>query len=402
MIINTERTTLEFTEKYVFKTYNLDDEVNKLSSVENEIKSFEKFSMGGKNPYCPEVELLSKDRYKIKRYSFSLGGRKRIDEANTRRMLFTISYEEFDRQLTHIDNLLKETGIAHRDINPGNLLFSEEERKFKLIDFYWAKSDGINPGNPPNLNDKFSTDDSISFRMIKEEVKFIDEHVKKVVNNSLRFHLSEMGKMYLDGSAGAPGKAYHTIDIPYFRDIPKSNDGREEFNVLFKNLTFKPRKILDVGCAAGFNIFNMMRRLNLDLAIGFEADPHVYSFLHGCKILFNLKEFFVEKRITPSFEVPPVDVVLCMNVHMWLHKQFGKDGSDKIMNNLLNNCKELFFQTAGSESHGMYLVKELSSKEEIEKYLKSLNSKEVCFIRTTNAHGGFRHFFRVRGKLWFQ
>lgn len=398
MEIKTERTTLKFYSDYVLKVYNVDDTINKMSSVENEFKSFEKFSMGGKNPYCPEVGLIEKDKYKIKRYSFCLGGRKRVEESNIRRMLFTIPYEEFDRQLTHIEHLLKEIGMIHRDINPGNLLFSEEERKLKLIDFYWAKSNGINPGNPPNLNDRFSTDDTISFRMIKEEVKFIDEQVRKMVDTTLRFHLAEMGKVYLDGSAGAQGRAYHTIDIPYLKDVPKSNDGREEFNTILKNMTVKPKKILDIGCAVGFNTFNMMRKFDLDLAVGFEADPHVYSFLQGCKTLFNLSEFFVEPGITPDFYVPHVDIILCMNVHMWLHKQFGKEGCDKIMNELLKYCKEMFFQTAGSESHGMYLIKELNSKETIEQYLKSLNSKEVHFIRTTNAHGGFRHFFRVKGQ----
>ena len=180
MVIRTERTVLEFFSDYVLKTYNLDDEVNKMSSVENEIKSFEKFSMGGKNPYCPEITLLGKDKYKIRRYNFSIGGRKGINEENIRRMLFTISYEEFDSQLTQIENLLKEIGMLHRDINPGNLLFCEEERKLKLIDFYWARSNGINPGDPPQLNGYYYIDDSKSFKAIKDEVKSIDEKVRKL------------------------------------------------------------------------------------------------------------------------------------------------------------------------------------------------------------------------------
>jgi hypothetical protein len=79
---------------------------------------------------------------------------------------------------------------------------------------------------------------------------------------------------------------------------------------------------------------------------------------------------------------------------MWLHKQFG-DGIDLIIKNILDNCNQMFFQTAGAESNGKYIVKKFISKEVIKEYLEGLTTKKVSFIRSTKKHGGLRHLFKV-------
>jgi hypothetical protein len=82
---------------------------------------------------------------------------------------------------------------------------------------------------------------------------------------------------------------------------------------------------------------------------------------------------------------------------MWLHKAYGNK-CDIIIKNLINSSKEMFFQTAGAESQGMYTVKSLKSKNEIRDYLINLGGKNVDFIRSTKYHGGLRHLFKIWGK----
>jgi len=137
--MKTHQAVLKFFDDKVLKTYN-DDNKNRMSSVSNEIYCINKFS-DDKNVYSPIILDYNKNSYTIKRYSFSLGNTKRIFNNNIRRLLFSCSLSEIFSQLEEIEKILKTKNISHRDINPGNLLFSEADLKLKVIDFYWAKTD---------------------------------------------------------------------------------------------------------------------------------------------------------------------------------------------------------------------------------------------------------------------
>ena len=142
-----------------------------------------------------------------------------------------------------------------------------------------------------------------------------------------------------------------------------------------------------------------MRKFFLEKVFAFEPDPYVFSFLQECKRVFNLDELELNKSIDHTTFIPSVDIVICTNVHQWIYKQLGKEKTGIVVGNLISNCKEMFFQTSGTESGGQQ-VAELRSKEDIQNYLYSCGSKEVTYISSSSAHGGLRHLFKVKGDIW--
>jgi len=329
----------------------------------------------------------------MRRYTFSLGNSKGIDNNNIKRMLFSISFNEFKNQTNEILYLLKTKNIHHRDINPGNLLFSERDRKIKLVDFYWSKTDGIEVGIPENLNSDYFIDDIKSIETIQKQISVVNEKFENNIKD-LKNIISKFGDIYYDGSSVNLGKSYHKIDIPSFKNILYHKNTEEEFNTILNNISIIPEKIIDIGSSVGYNSFGLLREFNPNIIFIYESDPHVFNFLKKVKKFFNLSELNINNKVDEKTRFESVDLSLCMNVHMWLHKQL-KNKVDNILSNLFEKSKETFFQTSGLESSGMYKVESLKSKEDIKKYLESLTDKKVYFIRTTNKHGGLRHLFKV-------
>jgi len=390
--MKTHQSVLNFLDDKVIKIYN-DDNKNRMSSVSNEIYCINKFS--DKNPYSPIILNYNKNSYTIKRYDFSLGNTKRIFVNNVRRLLFSCSLSEVFKQLEEIEKILKIKNISHRDINPGNILFSEEDLKLKLIDFYWAKTDKIQPSIPAGCNAIYGTNDSKAFSKIKNQLSKVDKVVRKQVKNLKKSTISYLGKKYYDGSSKHVGKTYHQIDIPYFRNVKFHRDNSSEFQDININMTKPIKNVVDIGCSACYHLFNFMRMFRLKKAVGYESDPHMLNFLREIKKIFCLDELIIKDKIQLNSVFEKTDLLICMNVHMWLRKQFGL-GADKLVSNMITSSNEMFFQTAGKESSGMWTDKSLGSKEGIKKYLNKLGESKVDFIRSTGRHGGQRHLFRVK------
>ena len=387
----THQSDLSFKKFTVEKRYIQEDhEKNKLSSVKNEMYCLNKFAVN--NVYAPEIIDFNEVSYIMKRYDFSLGNTKRINENNVRRLLFTCSLKEVFSQLNKIENILQKRKIIHKDINPGNLLFCEKEKKLKLIDFYWASTDNINLEFIKGINGIYKEDDK-AFATIKKQIANIDKQVREQVKHSKKDILSLLGKVYYDGSAKHKGKTYHPIDIPYYKDNLYHKDIDYEFNNIIKNIKHPIESVIDVGCAAGYYLFNLMRRYQMKKIIGYEADPVMLSFLKKARTIFCLHDFTLNSNIDETTKFQDVDLVICMNVHMWMVKQLGKK-ADIIISNLIKHSKEMFFQTAGAESSAMYKVKDLKSKEEIQKYLERLGGKKVVFIDYSK-RGGKRYLFKI-------
>lgn len=372
---------------------------NEKFSIDNELFYLEKFSRKGKNIYSPNILSINKNEnsYYMEKYKCSLGTTKKINENNIRRILFSISKDELFKQLDDIYRILKEENIYHRDINPGNILFCERSRCLKLIDFYWA-TDNINETLPAGgINGIYGTNDLKAIEKIKSQINEIYFVVRKQIKN-IRKLIEKFGESYKDGSVKHKGKSYQLIDIPYFKDVEFHRNTDNEFNEIFSLISTTPKSVIDIGCASGYTLFNLIRNFNLDTVIGYEADPIVFDFLNNSKKVFCLEELTLVNGVKIETKFPQVDLIICMNVHMWLYKQFGNK-VDIIIKNLISNCKEMFFQTAGSESNGKFLINDLQSKEKIYDYLKNLGSNKVEFIRSTKEHGGLRHLFKVKGLL---
>lgn len=367
------------------------NKINELSSVNHEILVMKKFGLN--NPHSPKILSVERTSYELERLDFPLGSTSLIFPENIRRLLFTVSKEEVFKQLDIILDNLKKKGIIHRDINPGNLLFSEREKLIKLIDFYWSITKESIVPIPQGINPIYGIQDEIALKKIKKEILNVDKQIRsemKSINKIIR----KFGLKYVDGSSKHIGKPYHEIDIPYYRGLPVHRTVYEQYEDIKNNIGFLPTSFLDVGCANGYILFNMLRDFRLEEATGYEADPLVLETLSLMKQSFNLFELKLNGRITPQTKFKPVDVAVCLNVHMWFEKQFGKE-SNKIIENLINSSKIMFFQTSGSESKGMYYIKEFTSKEVIEKFLRERGAKNIQLVKQTNKFGGIRHLFKI-------
>jgi len=389
--IRTHQSMLVFKKDTVEKNYKSEAKFkkNRLSSVKNEMYCLNKFS--NKNVYAPEIIKSGKTHYIMKRYDFGLGSSKRIDENGIRRLLFTCSLSEIFKQIDEIENILNKRKIIHKDINPGNLLFCEKERVLKLIDFYWASTDHIDCSSIKGVNGIYGKDQE-AFIKIKKQIAGVDKKVRTQVKGSKKI-LSNLGKVYLDGSAAHRGKTYHPIDIHYYKKNLYHKDIDYDFQSVIKNINSPIESVIDTGCAAGYYLFNLRRIYKMKKIIGYEADPNMLSFLKTIKNIFCLNEIELNPATKDTTKFQDVDLALCMNVHMWMVKQLGKR-ADIIISNLIKHSKVMFFQTCGVNNSGRYKVKYLKSTEDIQKYLEGLSGKKVTFIDFSK-HGGKRSLFKI-------
>jgi serine/threonine protein kinase len=286
---------------------------------------------------------------------------------------------------------LNEKQIVHKDINPGNFLFCEKERRLKLTDFYWASTENINTEFVKGINGIYKEDPK-AFNTIKKQIKNIDKQVRVEVEESKKI-LKRLGKPYYDGSAKHKGKTYHPIDIHYYKGNLYHKNIDYEFNNISNNINGDVHSMIDVGCAAGYYLLNLTRKYQMERAIGFEADPNMLAFLKTAKSIFRLSEIELNNNINFDTKIPDVDLVICMNVHMWLEKQFGKK-VNVLVSNLIKHSKEMFFQTCHAESSGMYKVSWLKSKDDIQKYLEDLGDKKVTYLDDSK-RGGKRFLFKI-------
>ena len=349
------------------------------------------YKFSNNNDYAIEIIDVKETSYTMKRYDFSLGSTKRIDENNIKRLLFSVSIDEIFSQLDNIASILKKRNIRHNDINPGNLLFSERDLKLKLIDFYWASTDHINNDDIKGINGIYKKD-AEAFSTIKKQISAVNKDLLLEVSKSKKI-LRNLGKTHYPGSAKHVGKTYHPIPIHYYKDIPYHKDIDYEFNNIINSITEPVESMIDIGCAAGNYIYTLSRRYNMNKVIGYEADPIMRSFLEKSKEMFVLDEFKINPDIDKNTEFEKVDLVICMNVHMWLVKEMGRK-ADNVIAKLIKNSKQMFFQTAHAESAGIYKVDYLKSKGDIVDYLKKLGAEKVTYIDKSK-RGGLRFLFKV-------
>lgn len=393
--MKTQQSHIEFfpKENKIKKTYK-NNNINKMSSVNNEMKHLKMFSF---SKHCPTILDHNSQSYEMQLYDFDLGNTKEINENNIRKLLFYMPIKALFKQLEEIYNDLKQAKIQHRDINPGNLLFCRRDKKIKLIDFYWAITND-RPLTPKGLNSIYGVNDRKALNKIQEEITEVNKKVVKEIEFIKSNIKKNMGKKYYDGSATHKGKTYHKIPIHFFDDMPYHKNITEDFNSVLSNMNKNVKSLTDIGCAGGFYIFNLFKMFDIKSVIGYEADPVMFNIIQSIKNTFRLNEIKFINGLNLDTKLPKSDVTICLNVHMWLVKQFGRSGVDKIMNNLMSNTKEMFFQTTGMDGASMYKVEWLKSKDDIYKYLRKF-SGDVCFIKTSKIHDKkYRHMFLLKSK----
>jgi serine/threonine protein kinase len=144
---------IEIIKKCVCKQY-YDNKKNRLSSVKMELAMIDRF----KSRHAPEIISRFDNGYYMKRYDYALGTTKKLNRF----------CPNFLDEINEIERDLINSRINHRDINPGNLLYCEDEHSLILIDFYWAISLEMSKIRIGKLN-KYYGNDRDAFERLRRE-----------------------------------------------------------------------------------------------------------------------------------------------------------------------------------------------------------------------------------------
>jgi len=204
-------------------------------------------------------------------------------------------------------------------------------------------------------------------------------------------------KTRCDGSSTRDGWTYHKIPFDGFEDVQVHKTACVvERNLVVNDLVgFDYQSVLDVGCSVGWFAFYFAR---LGKAVlGIEADRSVFEvaqFLRD-KAKLNYSLGFWNGSFDDHCPLAYVsyDVVLFLNVHMWVERQIGPERTADALRGL--TLQRLYFQTAHAASGGKAKVKRLKGLHDIAIYLRSCNFSRIKLLGETTAHGGVRYLFRA-------
>lgn len=153
-------------------------------------------------------------------------------------------------------------------------------------------------------------------RTIEEVSKFIIELVKDVDHN--RF--------------------YHTIELPYRVSISGDADREETWKVIFSNVKFEGKKVLDIGCYHGYFSFKA-RQVGATKITGLDYDKKVLYYAEKINDLWGYNVKFLLKDMEKYKVTEKYDIVLCLNVI-----NYFKNLKD-IMDNLFSVGKIIIVET---------------------------------------------------------
>lgn len=387
-------------EKGIVKKIYFDSKLNAKGSVEHEKEVYEMFI----SEHKAKILKWNEHGYDMLSYNFSLGIDEKIYNENAiRKVIFYIGKEKACNILRNILIDLKKSNIQHNDINPGNILFSRNDMDLKLIDFYWMTSSNQKTKleMPRGINIVYGNDEKAIDNLINN-FEFVNNKIIEESNELEIEFKNTVGKVYYDGSSPHQGRSYHLIPYDNFNIIPYNDKStKEEYHQIKTNMPIISKSVMDIGANVGYFSVNLLKDFSTIKQINlFEADSDINNFLKKIKVIYNIDEFIIDENLSLfSFNFPKTDIVICMNVHMWIHKQLGEKQTNELMLKIAQNCKYMFFQTAGKESSGTYIVENLTNQKDIENMLLSVGFKEYKKIYDTNLHGGIRHLFLARGLL---
>jgi len=213
--------------------------------------------------------------------------------------------------------------------------------------------------------------------------------------------IRELGRgAYRDGSSKRAGHLYHPIPFPEFSNLPIHKEAAEQEIKIIRSNTedLDGGKILEIGCANGF--YSFMLAPQARQIIAYEGDPQVCQINEAIRELKGIDNIqFINSYFDD--EVAQVldndfDITIMLNVHMWIHKQIGPIRTLEMMQHIAASTTTLFFETAHAESGGMYQVKELRNKQDIENYLYSCGFNIVDHLISSKAHGRVREIFKCQ------
>lgn len=203
------------------------------------------------------------------------------------------------------------------------------------------------------------------------------DKIKMMINN-----IGSEG--YRDGSSTKRGWLYHPLPFPEFNIHAHKNSSNDEYDYIKKDYgLFLNKNILDIGCANGF--FSFKLALQGANVTGYEGDKFVCDVNEAVKNYKNIKnvhfinEYF-NLATAKKLNCLEFDIIIMLNIHMWIRKQIGKEETFNLMKELSGKTKVIYFQTAHVGSGGMYQVPEMKSLQDIEQYLMAAGFKDLVVL----------------------
>jgi len=304
-----------------------------------------------------------------------------------------LDYLELVRWADGLRKELYRLQLVHRDINPANILYNKIHNKYTLIDFGWM----IKKGEPNGRN--------TYHRKLNPYAKSDNEALDKITINAIQILLSRIGSEgYRDGSSVKKGWTYHPIPFEEFKAPVHKTAAIGEYQDVLNLIGLQNKSslnILDIGCSVGYFSFQLAKLGHL--ITGIEADSHAWEVAEAIRIFkgmdnINFINAKLNSEVISSLDTH-FDLIIMLNVHMWVHKQLGDEKTRKLMMELSQKTKYIIFQTAGAESGGKYRIMELKDVATIKSYLESCGFVNVVNFKSTTVHGGVRHMFSGVGRL---
>jgi len=407
--MKTVQSDLTFEKDKIVKVYNKSFKFYNVKNFKSECNVIKRMS---DSKYCVKVWNFTDNGYTMERLDFSLGDDRELNTYDMRRVFFSLGLESILNMLDDMLRDLQHYGVNHRDINPGNILWDEKNQTLKFTDFAWSQLIDSPIECPGAVNHIYTTNDEHAILKIKNEITAVYKEMEpqlEMIYNQFQDQVAKdvhvvgkgrNGKVegpYSDGSSIRRGWSYHIVDIPYFRKIQAhKNTCVDEYKLIKASLPIAPTSVLDIGCSAGYQIFNFLRDFDIRTAYGFENDPAVLNFLKSVVKLYCLDEITLQQTFTDQTSLSDVDVAIWLNSHMWVYKQLGKEKTLQAVRNVINRSKVLFFQTAGDYSSSIYKVTEYKNANDVKNMLQSAGGVHVTSLQTiVGMHGAPRDMFMV-------
>jgi len=407
--MKTVQSDLTFEKDKIVKVYNKSFKFYNVKNFKSECRVIKRMLA---SKHCVKVWNFNDNGYTMEKLDFALGDDRELTTDNVRRVFFSLGLESVLKMLDDMLRDLQHYGVNHRDINPGNILWSEKEGLLKFTDFAWAQLTDNPISCPGAVNHIYKTDDEHAILKIKNEITAVYKKMEPELENVYNQFQDQVAKdvhvvgkgrngkvkgPYSDGSSIRRGWSYHIVDIPYFRKIQAhKNTCVDEYKLIKANLPVTPTSVLDIGCSAGYQIFNFLRDFDIKHAVGFENDIAVLNFLRSVERLYNLKQLDLNRTFDDRTEITDTDVTIWLNSHMWVYKQLGRERTLQAVRRVIEKSKVLFFQTAGDYSSSIYKVTEYKNQTDVKNMLHSAGGKHVTPLQTiVGMHGAPRDMFMV-------
>lgn len=154
---------------------------------------------------------------------------------------------------------------------------------------------------------------------------------------------------YKPGGSSKPGHLYSPLPFAAFDDVPWQREAcAERFELIRRYLpgSVNGGRLLDIGCATGFNCFKFSQ-LGLD-CVGIDIDPESIDIASDVAALYDVSARFHCGEATPELisSLGPFHVALFLSSFQWITSARGFDYARRVLEAAMRQAAVVFFETS--------------------------------------------------------